>query len=253
MKLCDLSGKIAIVTGGNQGIGLAIAWGLAGAGATVVIANRRADEGKKAAESLKKEGLSTAAIPVDISKLSSIEELVKKTMEKFGKIDILVNNAGVVLRKPALDFTEAEWDRIIDTNLKGTFFCCQAVGREMVKRQTGKIINVSSVVSQVAQVDRSVYSASKAGVSHLTRALALEWAPFHVNVNAIGPGVTHTDINRQYFKDHPEVLQAFIDDIPMGRAGNVDDCIGAVVFLASDASDFITGQTLLVDGGMTLH
>ncbi|MFH1015784.1 MAG: glucose 1-dehydrogenase [Chloroflexota bacterium] len=253
MELCDLSGKIAIVTGGNQGIGLAIAQGLARAGATVVIANRRAEAGEAAALSLQAEKLKAIAIPVDISKLSSIEELVKKTLDKFGKIDILVNNAGVVLRKPALGFTEAEWDRIIDTNLKGTFFCCQAVGREMVKRQTGKIINVSSVVSQVAQVDRSVYSASKAGVSHLTRALALEWAPFHVNVNAIGPGVTHTDINRQYFKDHPEVLQAFIDDIPMGRAGNVDDCIGAAVFLASEASDFITGQTLIIDGGMTIH
>jgi NAD(P)-dependent dehydrogenase (short-subunit alcohol dehydrogenase family) len=253
MKLCDLSGKIAIVTGGNQGIGLAIARGLAEAGATVVIANRRAAEGQKAADMLRSEKLKALAIPVDIAKLPSIDELVKKMRDKFGKIDILVNNAGVVLRKPALDFTEAEYDRIMDINLKGTFFCCQAVGREMVRQKKGKIINVSSTVSQVAQVDRAVYAASKAGISHLTRALALEWAPFNVNVNAIGPGVTHTDINRQYFQDHPEALQAFINDIPVGRAGQVDDCIGAAVFLASDAADFITGQTLIIDGGMTIH
>jgi NAD(P)-dependent dehydrogenase (short-subunit alcohol dehydrogenase family) len=253
MKLFDLSGKIAIVTGGNQGIGLAISEGLAHSGATVVIANRRAEAGEAAALSLQAEKLNAIAIPVDISKLASIDDLVKKTLDKFGKIDILVNNAGVVQRKPALDFTEAEYDRIMDTNLKGTFFCCQAVGREMVKRRSGKIINTSSTVSYVAQADRSVYAASKAGISHLTRALALEWAPFHVNVNAIGPGATHTDINRQYFQDHPEVLQAFIKDIPMGRAGKVDDCIGAAVFLASPASDFITGQTILIDGGMTIH
>ena len=253
MQLFDLSGKVAIVTGGSQGIGFAIAEGLAHSGATVVIANRRADAGEAAALSLKTEKLDAIAIPVDISKLSSIDNLVKKTLDKFGKIDILVNNAGIVQRKPALDFTEAEYDRIMDTNLKGTFFCCLAVGREMVKRKTGKIINVSSTVSYVAQADRSVYAASKAGISHLTRALALEWAPYHVNVNAIGPGATHTDINRQYFKDHPEVLQAFINDIPMGRAGKVDDCIGAAVFLASPASDFITGQTILIDGGMTIH
>jgi NAD(P)-dependent dehydrogenase (short-subunit alcohol dehydrogenase family) len=253
MNFCDLSGKIAIVTGGNQGIGLAIARGLAQAGATVVIANRRAAEGQEAAELLKKEKLNAVAIPVDIAKLPSIDVLVKKTLDQFGQIDILVNNAGVVRRKPALEFTESDYDTIMDTNLKGTFFCCQAVGHEMVRRQKGKIINISSTVSQVVQVERSVYAASKAGISHLTRALALEWAPYHVNVNAIGPGATHTDINRQYFQDHPEVLQAFINDIPMGRAGDVSDCVGAALFLASPASDFITGQTIIIDGGMTIH
>lgn len=161
MRLFDLSGKIAIVTGGNQGIGFSIARGLADAGATVIIANRKAAEGQKAAESLKKEGFQATAIPTDVSSISSVAMLVSKAISAFGKIDILVNNAGVIVRKPAEDITEEEWERVMSTNLKGLFFCCQLIGREMIRNKKGKIINVSSIIAQVAQPIRSVYAISK--------------------------------------------------------------------------------------------
>lgn len=252
MELFDLSERIAIVTGGNQGIGFAIARGLAAAGATVVIANRRAAEGQSATESLKKEGLSVVAIPTDVSNKSSVTALVSKVVNDFGKIDILVNNAAVILRKPIEEITEEDWDNIMATNLKGLFFCCQLVGREMIGRKKGKIINISSVLSQIVQPGRGVYATAKAGVSHLTRALALEWGKYNITVNAIGPGLTITDINKKYFEEHPEDLKRTIESIPRGREGYPSDYAGAAVFLASDASDFVTGQTLLVDGGMAL-
>jgi NAD(P)-dependent dehydrogenase (short-subunit alcohol dehydrogenase family) len=252
MKLFDLSGRTAIVTGGSLGIGYGIAKGLAAAGASVVIASRREPLAQSAAESLKTEGLSAVALPTDVSQTSSIDAMVKRVIEEFGKIDILVNNAGFVIRKPAEDFTEEEWDRLMATNLRGLFFCAQRVGREMIRQKKGKIINISSVVSQIAQSGRAVYAVSKAGISHVTRTLALEWAQYNINVNAIGPGVTITNINKEHFAAHPEELRKFVDGIPLGREAYPDDYAGAAIFLASDASDYVTGQILLVDGGMVL-
>ncbi len=252
MSMFDLSGKIAIVTGGNQGIGFGIARGLVGAGATVVIANRRAAEGQKAAETLKKEGFNATAISTDVSQKSSIAAMVEKVIGEYGKIDILVNNAGVIIRKPLEEFEENEWDTIMNTDLRGLFFCCQLVGREMIKQKKGKIINISSVVSQITQPGRGVYAIAKAGVSHLTRALALEWSRYNINVNAIGPGLTMTPINQKYFEDNPAELKKMVSDIPIGREAYPKDYAGTAVFLASDASDYVTGQTLLVDGGMTI-
>lgn len=252
MKLFDLTGRTAIVTGGSLGIGFGIARGLASAGASVVIASRRETLARSAAESLQKEGFSAVAVPTDVSQTSSIDAMVSRVIKDFGKIDILVNNAGFVIRKPAEDFTEEEWDRLMATNLRGLFFCAQRVGREMIRSRKGKIINISSVVSQVAQSGRAVYAVSKAGISHVTRTLALEWAPYNINVNAIGPGVTITDINKEHFAEHPEELRKFVDAIPLGREAYPDDYAGAAVFLASDASDYVTGQILLVDGGMVL-
>ena len=252
MDLFDLSNRTAVVTGGNQGIGYEIVKGLARAGATVVIANRRAAEGEQAAQRLEKDGLKVSAVAADVSEKSSVESLVNQVRGNFEQIDILVNNAGVIARKPALDTSEEEWNRIFDINLKGLFFCCQIVGREMVKRGRGKIINISSNVSEVAMAGRSVYAVSKAGVSHLTRTLALEWAPHGVNVNAIGPGPTITELNQAYFDEHPEDLSERIASIPMARMGAPSDHVGAAIFLASDASDFVTGQTILVDGGSTI-
>jgi NAD(P)-dependent dehydrogenase (short-subunit alcohol dehydrogenase family) len=248
----DLSGKVAIVTGGNQGIGFGISRGLAGAGATVVIANRRGDEGQKAAETLQKEGLNAISILTDVSQKSSTAAMVEKVIGEFGKIDILVNNAGVIIRKPLEEFEENEWDTIMNTNLRGLFLCCQFVGREMIKQKKGKIINISSILSQITQPGRGVYATAKAGVSHLTRALALEWGRYNINVNAIGPGVTMTPINQKYFEDNPVELKKIVSDIPIGREAYPRDYAGAAVFLASDASDYVTGQTLLVDGGMTI-
>ena len=252
MKFFDLTGKVAIITGGNRGIGFAIAKGLATAGATVVIANRNADEGQKAAGTIKSEGFKAMAVQTDVSGKPSVGNLVKSVIDEFKQIDILVNSAGVIQRGPVEDFTEEQWDYIININLKGLFFCCQLVGKEMIKQKRGKIINISSNVSEVIQSLRVVYAVSKAGVSHLTRGLALEGAKYNINVNAIGPGPTITELNKQYFKDNPADLQERIDSIPMARVGDPLDHVGAAIFLASDASDYVTGQTLLVDGGSTI-
>jgi NAD(P)-dependent dehydrogenase (short-subunit alcohol dehydrogenase family) len=252
MDMFDLSGRIAIVTGGNQGIGFGIAQGLAGAGATVVIANRRAAEGQKAAETLRKDGYNAIAISTDVSQKASIAAMVEKVIAEYKKIDILVNNAGIVIRKPLEDFEENEWDTIHNTNLRGLFLCCQLVGREMIKRKKGKIINISSVLSQMVQSGRGVYATTKAGISHLTRALAMEWSRYNINVNAIGPGLTITPINEKYFKENPSDLKKILGGIPIGREAYPQDYAGAAIFLASEASDYVTGQTLLVDGGMTI-
>jgi NAD(P)-dependent dehydrogenase (short-subunit alcohol dehydrogenase family) len=252
MEIFDLSGRIAIVTGGNQGIGFSIARGLASAGATVVIANRRVPEGQKAAESLKKEGLNALAIPVDVSNISSIKSLVSKVINDYGEIDILVNDAGIQISKPAEELSEEEWDHMMNVNLKGLFFCCQLVGQGMIKRKKGKIINISSIVSKIARPGRSIYATTKAGVSHLTRSLALEWAKYNIDVNAIAPGLTLTDINKKYFAEHRDELNKLISSIPKGREAYTSDYVGAAIFFASDASDYITGQVLFVDGGTTI-
>jgi len=252
MEPFKLTGKIAIITGGNRGIGFAITRSLASAGAAVVIANRNAEEGRMAAAQLEQEGLQAKAFQTDVASRSAVADLVARVLDNFDRIDILVNSAGVIERGPVENFTEAQWDGIMDINLKGLFFCCQAVGREMIKRRKGKIINISSNVCDVVQPGRVVYAASKAGVSHLTRGLALEWAPYNINVNAIGPGPTLTELNQKFFEDNPTDLKMRIDSIPMGRLGTPVDHAGAAVFLASDASDFVTGQTLLIDGGSNL-
>ncbi len=252
MEFFDLTGKVAIITGGNRGIGFAIAGGLATAGAAVVVANRTVEEGQQAANALKAQGMQAMAVQTDVSEKSSVDHLVKTVMDECNQIDILVNSAGVIQRGPVEDFTEEQWDYIIDINLKGLFFCCQRVGKEMIKRKKGKIINISSNVSEVIQNLRVVYAVSKAGVSHLTKGLALEWAGYNINVNAIGPGPTITELNKKYFEENPHDLQERIDSIPMARVGDPLDHVGAAIFLASDASDYVTGQTLLVDGGSTI-
>ena len=178
MELFDLSGRVAIVTGGNRGIGFSIAKGLASSGATVIIANRKTAEGQNAAESLKKQGLKAAAIPVDVTSIPSINEMVAKVISDYGKIDILVNCAAIITRRPAEEYPEEEWDRLMDTNLKGVFYCCQAVGREMIKNKKGKIINISSNISARAQIIRAAYATSKAGLNHLSRSLAFEWGKY---------------------------------------------------------------------------
>lgn len=252
MGMFDFTGKTAIVTGGNQGIGFAIAEGLAYSGAHVVIANRRTDRGEAAVQELRSKGLSAEAFQCDVSDAASVTAMVKTELEKHGQLDILVNSAAVIVRKPAVEVTEEDWQLVMDVNVKGVFLCCREVGRHMIERRNGKIINISSNVSQVIQPLRSVYAVSKAAVSHLTRALAVEWATFGVNVNAVAPGPTITEFNRQYLEEHPDDLQRAVNLIPMARLGEAYDHVGAALFLASEASSYITGQTLLVDGGSTL-
>lgn len=252
MEIFDLKGETAIVTGGNQGIGLAISKGLAEAGATVMIVNRRAAQGQQAAENLRSQGLNVISHEANVADLASLKKMVSAVIEKLGRIDILVNNAGVIVRKPSEDITEKEWDYLFDINLKGLFFCCQIVGKEMIKRKKGKIINITSDASKLAVRGLSAYAASKAAIAHLTRNLALEWAQYGIHVNALGPGPTRTDMNRAYFDENPECLENLIASMPFGRTGNPVDYVGAVVFLASKASGFVTGQNLLVDGGSTI-
>jgi NAD(P)-dependent dehydrogenase (short-subunit alcohol dehydrogenase family) len=252
MDLFNISGRVAIVTGGGRGIGFALAKGLASSGATCVIADINSEGAKEASALIRKEGWKAKSIAVDVAKRDSVQDMVTQTIKESGQIDILVNCAGIIVRKPIEEFTDAEWDSIMDVNLRGIFLCSQIVGKEMIKRKQGKIINISSNIAQVLQPLRGVYAVSKAGVSHLTKAMALEWAPYHINVNAIAPAPTMTELNKKYFKEHPEDLKERLRSVPMGRLGEPQDYVGAAIFLASRASDFVTGQTVFVDGGSIL-
>jgi NAD(P)-dependent dehydrogenase (short-subunit alcohol dehydrogenase family) len=252
LDIFDLSGRIALLTGARRGIGFAIAEGLASAGAVSIIADIDPETGDEAARLIRSKGLSAKSIPVDVTRRDSVEELVSRTVAEFGQIDILVNCAGIILRKPIEEATDEEWNSTMDVNLRGVFICSQIAGREMIKRKQGKIINISSNVAQVLMPGRGVYAVSKAGVSHLTKAMALEWAPHHINVNAIAPAPTLTDLNRGYFEEHPEDMKERLRSIPLGRMGDPKDYVGTAVLLASRASDFITGQTIFVDGGSIL-
>jgi NAD(P)-dependent dehydrogenase (short-subunit alcohol dehydrogenase family) len=181
-----------------------------------------------------------------------VRKMVSAVLDKFQKVDILVNSAAIILRTPIADITDEEWDSLVDTNLKGTFICCQEVGRQMIERRQGKIINISSNIIQPLQPGRGVYAITKAGLTQLTRVLAFEWAQHNVHVNAIAPGPTITDLNRKFFEEHPEDLKARVQSMPIGRMGQPQDHVGVALLLASPASDFITGQTIFVDGGSNL-
>jgi len=252
MDLFGLTGQVAIVVGGSRGIGFALAEGLASAGAVVVIADLLAEQAEKAAGALRGKGLRVAAEFVDVTKREAVERMAARVLREHGQIDILVNCAGILQRKPIEEVTDEDWDSMMDVNLRGIFLCAQVVGREMLKRGRGKIISISSNIVQPLQALRGVYAVTKAGVSQLTRVLALEWASRGVNVNAIAPAPTMTDLNRKHFEDHPEDLQMRLQSIPMGRMGHPRDYVGMVIFLASKTSDFVTGQTYFVDGGSNL-
>ncbi|MFC2022041.1 SDR family NAD(P)-dependent oxidoreductase [Chloroflexota bacterium] len=251
MSNFSLEGKVAIVTGGGTGIGRGIALEFAKAGVDVVVSSRRLAVLEEAAGEIRALGKRSLAVQADISRKSDMDNLVQRVIDEFGGIDILVNNAGTIIRESLLDLREEDWDRVIDTNLKGTYLCCQAVGRVMVERKKGNIINMASFAAMKATVGRGVYAASKAGMVMLTRVLAMELASSNIRVNAIAPSQVRTEFTRPLWSDpESEYFKQYMARVPMGRIAEVNEIAGVALFLASDASSYITGQTIGVDGGV---
>lgn len=252
IDLFDLKGKVAIVTGGGQGIGWGISQGLAKAGASIAIAARSIEKITSAAQELTKNyDVRTFAVHLDQRQVPSTKEMAKKVFDEFGRIDILVNNAGVNIRKMPQDFTEEEWDQVVDTDLKGVFFCCQAIYPFMKQGGGGKIINIGSLTSIVGSPRTSPYASSKGGVLQMTRSLAVAWGKDNIQVNAILPGHVATPLTVQARKDFPGLNEHVLARTPAGRWGTPEDFAGPAVFLASHASDFVSGAYLVVDGAYT--
>ena len=245
----SLKGKSGIVTGGGSGIGKGIATGLVQAGAEIVIIGRRKERLEEAAQEIRRFGGPVIPVQADISKMGDIRGLVNRTVKEFGKIDFLVNNAGTIRRNPPEDYSEEDWDEVININLKGSFFLAQAVAREMISRKRrGKIINISSIVAVGGARRIPAYAASKGGLMQLTKSMANDWAQYNILVNAIGPGWVNTELTEPLRQDE-ERFAGITNRIPLGRWAEPEDLAGVAIFLASDASDYITGQTIFVDGG----
>ncbi len=241
---------MAIVTGGSQGIGLAISRTLAEAGAQVVIANRNAARGERAAVGLRARGLRAVAQPVDVTRRPSVQALVDAVLRRFGRIDILVNNAGVHVRNETEHLTDAEWERLLGVNLTGTFLCSQIVGRHMIRRRRGAIVNLATMGAAIALPRGTAYCATKAAVAHFTSALACEWGKFGVRVNAVAPGAVRSAMSDEVWND-PERRRFNTQQTPLGRWGRPADVAAAVRYLASDDASYVTGHVLYVDGGRT--
>jgi len=244
-----LKDQVAIVTGGAEGIGRALALGLAREGAHVVIVDIQPDKAAKAADEIRKQGRKSLALKADVSRLCDLATMVKKTLHEFGTIDILVNNAGIAWRTPFFETTEEMWDKILDVNLKGMFFCTQYVARIMAERRKGKIVNLASTSAFVAGREEIPYAISKAGVRMLTAAAAVELAPYNIHINAIAPGLIRTALTEKLFPSLEALEKRAREKAPLGRPGSPEDLVGAVIFLCSSDSDYVTGHTLVVDGG----
>jgi NAD(P)-dependent dehydrogenase (short-subunit alcohol dehydrogenase family) len=248
IDLFRLTGKVALVAGGTSGIGRQIALGLAGAGSEVVACGRRAEAACMVASELARIGVGTFTAAADITNQAQMDELLESIVERFGRIDVLVNSAGAHLKKPALDVTPQEWDYVQDSNLKATYFLCQKVCRIMREQGSGAILNIASMTAFADFQETSVYGISKAGVVQLTRSLAVEWAKYGIRVNAIAPGVFITPMNEALLNTSGRG-QRILERTPMGRFGELEELVGTAIYLVSEASRFVTGVTVPVDGG----
>ncbi len=251
MKLFDLSGKVALVTGGNGGIGLGMAQGMASCGANIMISGRNAAKAGPALESLRAMGVQAEFLPADITHKAECVKLVADTVAKFGRLDILVNNAGTSIRKMPEEFTEEEWHHVLDTNLTSAFLCSQAAYAPMKKAGGGKIINTGSMMSLFGAPYATPYASSKGGIVQMTRAIATAWAKDNIQVNAVLPGWIDTELTRRARSEVEGLHERVEARTPAGRWGNLQDMAGIAAFLASPASDFVTGTAIPVDGGFS--
>ncbi len=246
-----LKGKVAVVTGGAQGIGEAYSLGLAQEGASVTVADVDAKAGERVVAEITKAGGKALFVRADVSRKTDVEKMLAETVKQFGGLDILVNNAAILFTAPVLETTEEMWDKLLAVNVKGSFFCAAAAAREMIKRKSGKIINISSIAAIGGQAGLCGYSSTKGAVLTMTRVFALELAPHNIQVNAILPGTTDTGMAKAAMAD-PNWTKQVLEGIPMKRLGRTKDLLGAVLYFASSDSDYCTGQTLIVDGGYSM-
>jgi NAD(P)-dependent dehydrogenase (short-subunit alcohol dehydrogenase family) len=251
LDMFKLDGRVALITGGNRGLGFVMAQALAEAGADVVVTSRQIGKAQESAAAIAEAtGRRALGLTVDVTDAQQVEAMVQSVIQAFGRIDILVNNAGINIRKPVEEFDEASWDLVQDTNLKAPFLCSRAVARHMKEQQYGRVINLSSMLGLVALPERSAYCSSKGGIIQLTKVLALEWAPYNINVNALCPGPFATELNTVVM-NNPQANQLFLNHIALGRWGRPEELGPVIIFLASGASSFMTGAALVVDGGWT--
>ncbi|TDF95383.1 SDR family NAD(P)-dependent oxidoreductase [Paenibacillus piri] len=251
-KMFDITNKIALVVGGGGGIGGASALSMAEFGATIVVADLNLVAAEEQAHQIEKLGGRAMPLHVDITSPAQVERMAELTISEFGKIDILLNSTGATVRKPLLDMTTEEWNHVLNVNLTGAFHLSKAIGREMINKHRGKIIHIASTGGIRAGANFSVYGASKAALIHMVKGLALEWAPYKINVNAIAPTATETNFTAAYYAENPDKKEKTVKNHPFGRIGRLDDYVGAAVYLASPASDFVNGEVIVIDSGKTI-
>lgn len=253
MNRFDLSGKTSIITGAGRGIGRSIALGYAEAGSNLVLCARTVGELETLADEARRHGVEALAVPCDVSDPQQIQAAVDAAVERFGGVDVLVNNAGLTVKTPAEDYNLEDWNRVLQVNLTGVFLFAQSVGRQMIRQGSGRIVNISSIAARTAITGSVAYCASKAGVDMVTKVLAVEWARHGVQVNAIGPAYIETPLVKAITDTRADFADNIRRRTPMARLGKPDEIVGAAIFLASDAASYMTGETVMVDGGWTAY